>query len=102
MPQRAAMIASMIAARMGATGVAMVGVGAMIVATGAAMAERDARAGMIRSWMATGMAPGRLARGIPRGRQMMSRWSLTRRAAEVEEAIADAARSQPCATPAAP
>lgn len=63
----------------------------------AALADHGAIPGMIRSWMAT----GRLARGIPPGQRKMSRRSRIRRAADVA-AVVVAARSQPCATPAAP
>lgn len=65
------------------------------------MAAHDARAGMTRSSMATGMASGRLARGIPPGQRMTSRWSRIHRVADVVVAVV-AARSQPCATTAAP
>jgi hypothetical protein len=72
----------------------MAGAGVMA----AALADHGAIPGMIRSWMAT----GRLARGIPHGQRMTSRRSRIRRAADVAAVVVVAARSQPCATPAAP
>jgi hypothetical protein len=76
----------------------MAGAGVMA----AALADHGTIPGMIRSWMATGMATGRLARGIPPGQRMTSRRSRIRRADDVAAVVVVAAQSQPCATPAAP